>query len=49
MTKKEQVIELWEQGLTKAEIGRKVDMLYPNVSRIIKEYELEKAIKTLKK
>jgi transcriptional regulator len=48
MTKKKQVIKLWEMGLSKAEIGRIVKMLHQNVSRIIKEYELEKAVNKLK-
>jgi hypothetical protein len=44
-TKKEQIIELWEQGLNKSEITRKVGATYPYVNNVIELYKARKAIK----
>ena len=49
MTKREQILELYKQGITLNEITKKVDTYYPYVHEVVKNYKKDLEIAQLKK
>lgn len=48
MTKKEQIVRMYEEGATPIEISKKLGVYNSNVYKILKDYRLEKELKVLR-